>query len=229
MAVTDVYDAIHANIAHLPAGLAAGYATGTGVVPWTAADWELHPGAVRIDQDPLATDPAADVLDVETGAATPAECPGWAIRALASYHAATRPGQRSPAIYVSRSLVTGVVNALIAGGVKAGVGLWVADWNMNRAEAAADVTTASGPFPVIGIQYANMGSYDASVFSATWLEGVSAAHPQQPAQPPKPAAPPGQWADPAAWTWKEAVVSGTGVDGKLHLFTLEGDAWVKVR
>jgi hypothetical protein len=40
-----------------------------------------HPGAVRIDQDPAASDPTADVLDIEAGAATPASAPGWVRRA----------------------------------------------------------------------------------------------------------------------------------------------------
>ncbi len=116
-ATVPVYDAVRVNIAQLPPGYAAGYSTGTGIVPWTAADWAAHPGAVRIDQDPAASDPTADILDVEAGAATFADCPGWYKRALADYRSAARPGQRAPAIYASLSNLPAVANALISGGV----------------------------------------------------------------------------------------------------------------
>ena len=75
---------------------------------------------MRIDQDPAASDPTADVLDIEAGAATPASAPGWATRALASRASQARPGQRAPAVYMSQSRVTEVVNALIAGGISSG-------------------------------------------------------------------------------------------------------------
>ena len=226
MATIQVFDATHDNISHLPAGQAAGYSTGSGThIRWTAADWAAHPGAVRIDQDPAASDPTADVLDVETGAASPGDCPGWVRRALADYARAARPGQRRPAIYMSRSKVTPVVNALIAGGVKSGAGLWIADWDGNRTRAADEVEAASGPFPVIAVQYANAGSYDVSVFSTAWLKEVSVADTPPPARPP---APPGQWKNPAEWTWKQVTLAGVGLDGKLHVFELVSGQWVRV-
>ena len=179
-----VCDAIHANAGHLPKGQAAGYSTGRGPVPWTPADWAAHPGAVRIDQDPGATDTTADVLDVESGAATIADCAPWAEAAAASYATGKRPGQRHPAIYMSLSSVTPVVNALIAGGIHEGVSLWIANWNLTEAEARALVQTAGGPWPVIGVQYRNAGLYDVSVFSGPWLDAVSG---------PVPPAVPGKW------------------------------------
>jgi hypothetical protein len=225
MATVQVFDCTHDNVAHLPAGMAAGYTTGTGThIQWTAADWAKHPGAVRIDQDPAASDPTADVLDVEAGAASPGDCAGWVKRARADYTAGRRPGQRKPAIYMSRSNVTPVANALIKGGVTSGVGLWIADWNGNQAAATAEVQAASGPFPVIGRQYANRGTYDESVFATAWLKEVSAA-PHPPAKPP---VPPGQWADGKFWTWAQAFTGGTGLDGKFHLWQLDGEHWVKV-
>jgi hypothetical protein len=218
-----VFDAIHDNISHLPKGQAAGYSTGSGTgIRWTAADFAAHPGAVRIDQDAIASDPTADVLDVEEGAATLADCAPWVKRARACYAAASRPGQRRPAIYMSRSQVTPVVNALITGGIKSGVGLWVADWMHSKAEASGEVETTAGPFPVIGVQYDNAGPSDISMFSAQWLKEVSVA------SDPKPPVPPGDWADPAHWSWKEPFVGGIGQDGKFHLFTLVAGQWVKV-
>lgn len=167
------HDAIHANVPHLPAGQVCGYVTGTPDIVWTAADWAAHPGAVRIDQDPAASDPTADVLDVERGAATPADCAAWARRAVADFAAATRPGQRWPAIYTSASNVTPVVNALVAGGV-ANINLWVANWNFTASDADAAVLAASGPFPIVGVQFSSGDFFDTNVFSAAWLNRRSA-------------------------------------------------------
>jgi hypothetical protein len=202
MTIVDCYDATHDNISHLPRGQAAGYSTGTGGVPWTAHDWAAHPGAVRIDQDPAASDPTADILDVENGAATLADCAPWAQRALADFRSAARRGQRSPAIYMSQSNVTPVVNSLIAGGVMSGIGLWIANWDLTRAGAAAEVNAASGPFPIVGIQYNNAGLYDESVFSSAWLQNVS----RQPAQTQFKVPPPGRWKG-------LVTLTGKGLDG----------------
>ena len=221
---TIVHDAIGANVSHLPPGHAAGYTTGSGPVPWTAAQFLAHPGAVRIDQDPAASDATADVLDVENGAATPASAPGWCKRARVSYNSATRPGQRKPAVYVNRSNLTAVANELTAAGLS-GIGIWLAAPGTPQAAAEAEIEHASGPFPVIAVQFAFGGAFDTSVFSTAWLQEVSVNQPKPPAKPP---VPPGQWADADTWTWKDAYVTGTGLDGEMHLFALRGGKWVKV-
>ena len=171
-----VYDATHSNIRHLPPGRAAGYVTGSLGVAWTAADFAAHHGAVHIDQSPILSgaDKTADVLDVESGAATPGIAAPWVKAARAGLHHGTRPGQRHPAVYCSRSNVTPVVNALIAGGITSGVGLWIADWNNDQHQAAAEVAGAGGPFPVIGRQFRDAGFYDVSVFSVPWITGRQA-------------------------------------------------------
>jgi hypothetical protein len=214
------YDATHANIGHLPRGQAAGYITGSPDVQWTDADWEAHPGAVRIDQSPVITaiDVRCDFVDLEAGAVTLAELAQVVTEAQAAYKAGLRPGQRWPGVYCSRSMVTDAANALIKGGVRS-CPLGVADWNNDETGASLEVSQASGPFPVVWRQYANDGTYDVGVFSQTWLTTVSAA---------RTPAPPGQWADPLAWTWVEAVSGGTGLDGKFHLFHLNGGSWEKV-
>jgi len=70
------YDAIRTNISSLPKGaqVYAGYATGSGVVPWTEADFTAHATALgpclRIDQDPAASDAtfgAAVAADAASG------------------------------------------------------------------------------------------------------------------------------------------------------------------
>src|SRR6266567_3189867 len=187
MITVPVYDAIRVNVPHLPPGHVAGYSTGFGTIPWGAAEWAAHPGAVRIDQDPRATDKTADVLDVESGAATVADCAPWAEAAAADVASGARPGQRHPAIYVNLSNLTGVVNSLVAAKITSGVSLWIANWNLTQAEATALVTMASGPYPVIGVQYSDKGgggTYDISVFSKPWLDAVSGPVPPPPPPPP---------------------------------------------
>lgn len=212
--IIDGADAVGSNfaaLAALPAGTQmAGYATGSDGVAWTAAQFAAYPGALRIDQDPSASIPTADILDVENGAATPADCPGWAKNALASFRLGARPGQRSPAIYASKDNLTPVANALIAGGITAGIGLLVADWTNSRDDAVAMLDASGGPFPVVGVQYSSLETYDLDVFLMSWLVDVSTSE-----------APPGQWADASAWTWQSAVITGTGLDGKTHAFTYD--------
>ena len=175
MAISTIlcYDATSTSYSHLPSGQHAGYTTGSGGIAWTAAQWAASPGAVRIDQDYQAVDHTADVLDVENGAATPADCPVWVKACLANYHLGARSGQRSPAIYVNGSNISAVVNSLIAGGVTSGVGIWLADWNLNAVQAAARVVAGSGPFPIIGVQFSDAGLFDISAFSVPWLDTVS--------------------------------------------------------
>lgn len=168
------FDCTHINVPSAPRGAQlAGYTTGTPDIRWTDSDWRRFPGAVRIDQDFAATDPSADVLDVESGAATPGDCPHWATKAVADFITAVRPGQRTPVIYTSADNVTNVVNALVNGGVKGGVGLWVANWNLTESQAIADVKAASGPFPIVGVQYGSGTWGDFDVWGAGWLSHVS--------------------------------------------------------
>jgi hypothetical protein len=173
--ITPVADATHVNLPHVPAHMtAAGYTTGPPDIRWSDADWQAHPGAVRICQDASASDATADVLDVERFAATNGEAAGWFRRASAAYTTAVRPGQRWPAFYTSALNVTPLVNALIAGGVRGGPGLWVADWNLTGPQAIADVQAGSGPFPVVGVQWTDSPVfYDLDVMSAAWLAKVS--------------------------------------------------------
>lgn len=230
--VLDGADVTSTNLAALPSGfdVIAGYVTGSDNIIWSDAQWGEYPDAVRIDQSPVNTalDETADVLDFERGAATLADVAPWALAAQASYAAGRRPGQRRPAIYASASSLTAVCNAL-AGARVTGVGLWVADWNDTQAAAAAAVQAASGPYPVVAVQYQDAGTHDLDVFAAAWVSTRSA--PPQPAPPARPAAavPPGQWEN-AGWQWAEVTVIGKGLDGNMHAFAYSPAAniWAKV-
>ena len=190
MSIVLAYDATHDNISHLPKGQAAGYSTGYGGVPWTVADWNAHPGAIRICQNPTGTDATADIFDVEAEAGTNDNAAGWVTRATSAYNSGVRKGQRKPAIYTSASNVTPLVNALLTHGVKA-VPLWVASWGIGYTAAAQMVNTAYGPYPIIGVQYINNGLYDTNVFESEWLD--SAHYVGAPASSVIHATPPGKW------------------------------------
>lgn len=175
---TVVYDATHDDIASLPPNAHyMGYVTGSGGVPWTDADFAAKPTAIRLDQTPASTpwDATADGDDMERGAVTLPELAPRAKLRMASFKQGIRPGQRTPFVYMSQIDVTPVVNALIAGGVNSGVGLFIANWNLTDAQAVAEVMAAAGPFPIIGVQFHNAGNYDVSIVSTAWLNNVSGA------------------------------------------------------
>lgn len=175
----DLFDATDANIGSLPkTGFRAGYVTGSGSVPWSAANQAANPGFVRIAQSPVESFDELghpDVLDWESGAATDANVVPWAKAEIVSFHSGARPGQRMPTVYMSRNSVTHVVNILIAGGITSGVNLAIADYNNDPNQATQEVANGSGPFPVVWRQYANRGNYDAGIVSVPWLNHVSVA------------------------------------------------------
>ncbi|HXJ26376.1 MAG TPA: hypothetical protein VNH17_11775, partial [Streptosporangiaceae bacterium] len=178
--ITLAYDVTGTYYSRVPPGQRCGYDTGSGGIAWTPDMWAANPGAVHIDQSPVNTalDEMSDVLDYERGAATLADIAPWAKAAQANFAGNARPGQRRPAVYMSASTVTDVVNALTAGGISSGVSLWIANWNLTEAESVAAVLAGSGPFPVIGIQFTDTGgggTYDLDIFSLTWLTTQSGA------------------------------------------------------
>lgn len=177
----------------LPPGLAVGYTTGQGIA-WTPAQWAAHPNAVRICQD-SGSDVTADILDVESGAATLADAAAWVPKAQAAYKAVRRPGQRWPGLYISISGLTPLLNELES--LDAGytyVPMFLAHWDNAEAADAAAILARSGPYPVIGFQYENVGTYDQDVFSSDWLSQVSHAAPVTPPKRyPVTKLPPGEW------------------------------------
>jgi hypothetical protein len=141
MTATEVMiDAIRVNAHNIPRSTpkVAGYVTGTGVVPWTATQWAYfpHAGKVRIDQSPaLAVFSAghADVADVESQAGTI----GSFIKAVRARIAA---GVRWSTIYGTEATLAAAAAELAAAGAHGWyyghVDCWLANWDLNEAEAA---------------------------------------------------------------------------------------------
>lgn len=168
MSVVIVQDATHNNISHIPAGvLAALYSTGSPDIRATQSDWNAHPNAVRICQD-HGSDDTADILDMESGAATPHDVINWLPRARASFNAGKRKGQRWPGVYLSLSRLTEQANALVSAH-DSNVPLWIAEWGLDQASAMHNIQLANGPFPTVAFQIKNLGTTDFSLFSADWL------------------------------------------------------------
>lgn len=176
------YDCMGSNVGQLPlhAAVVGGYSTGTGPVPWSEAQWAAYPDALRYDQDPSATDPSADVLDVERGAATFGDIGTWERRAWADFEGAVRPGQRQPAVYCSyanRSVATAQM-------ADPATGLVLAWWGIPATTAAALVGSTVDGHPVVGVQYASLPAYDVDVYSQAWLDCRSGQTPPTPPDPP---------------------------------------------
>jgi hypothetical protein len=193
--LTTVYDCPGANLGKFPVPpgvLMAGYSTGSGDVPWSDAQFAQNPGALRIDQSPVDTpaDETADMIDVELLAGTVADVPAWVHGAWVSYQTGRRPGQRKPTVYVEQSELTPVANTLSAAGITNGVNLFLTE-PMGLQAAIELLTTAGGPFPIVGVQYEFGELFDISVVSAAWLNDVSKT-------PVKPAPEPGTQ---AGWRW----------------------------
>lgn len=180
-------DTIGANALRLPpATTVAGYVTGTGVVPWSDSTWAHFTGVkVRINQANGSNPLLGDVLDVENGC--------WSNSDAARAAKTRQDAKVQVSLYTSRSNVSALVNACEAAGVTGGH-LWVADWSMSEVKAQQEVEAASGPWPVVAVQYASPSSnpntnvpgtgktlgemnVDLSVKNAAWLAPAPVAPP----------------------------------------------------
>lgn len=152
-------DAIHLNVPHIPVTSAkvAGYVTGTPDIQWTAADWARfpHSGHVRIEQGFGPFDPLhCDVLDVEARAVTPALAAQGVKDRIAAGIAGTT-------IYASRNTLPAVeaaLNALLGGTWHGHADCWLADWNLNEAEADALIGTTMHGMTCRAVQWASPSS-----------------------------------------------------------------------
>jgi hypothetical protein len=145
-------DAIHADAGNVPVSIpkVAGYVTGTSDIEWTATDWARFPdsGHVRIDQSPALAawaSGAADVADIEKGTAT---------QATAVQVALTRKARGWWSfIYVAQGNFTAMQAAVDAAGLSGSVQYWIANWDLDEAQAAAQLQG-----DVIAVQYASPSS-----------------------------------------------------------------------
>jgi hypothetical protein len=178
----------------------AGYADGR--YAWSQAEWDLFPHADHVKIAVRADFDGGDVLDVETGDATPAQAPGW----IARRHAA---GLYRPTVYCSLSVVPAVRQAtghLILG---RDYDIWVAKYDRSPAEPAVPGLPAAR---FAAKQYESDSAWDISaVYDAAWPH----RSPVHPAPVPAPSAPSGtataanvSWhpvpgADYYRWQWRD--------------------------
>lgn len=215
------YDCMGCKVGALPAGQAAGYSTGSDGVPWTQEQANTRDKPfplIWIDQSPTveAIELTADVYDVENGAVTVAQLPEIIKQARQNYADVKRPGQRWPAVYSNQSTLTSIANELTSAGLT-DVPIWLAVPGRSYADALSQIVHASGPFPIIGQQYAWAENYDYDLWSMEWLTSVS--HHAAPAPTPVPVSsqvitklPGGYWRFPV-------TLIGEGIDGHMWSVT----------
>ena len=183
MSYVSMIDAIHAYVTNVPAGTpkVAGYVTGTPDIVWTSADWARFPGSghVRIDQSPALAhwaSGAADVADMENGAASQGSVIAEALERKAK-------GWLS-FVYVAEGNFASLQAAVNAAGLEGHVQFWLANWNLNEAEAAAQLTgdvvaiqyasPSSNPDTVVpgGTQTLSQANLDLSVTVPSWFQHI---------------------------------------------------------
>lgn len=152
--------------------LVAGYANGT--YAWSSADWHRFPHQAHVTIDVRGTDPSADVLDVETGDATPADAVTWIKNKKLLKPA--YPG----VLYVNRSNITAVFNAMHAAGyqVVKDFRLWIATLDGSR--SVPDMTG------VTAIQYEGSNMTHTNVDLSLVFDGAWKAAPVVTPPPPPP-------------------------------------------
>ena len=156
-----MYDSVTAGDIPLSAQIVAGYIDGP--YTWSAADWHRFAGktCVRITVTAAAND--GDVLDVETGDATPQQAPGWVLM--------RRAAGADPSVYMNGSTWPSVRSAFASQGVRE-PHYWVAFYDGGHDPAI--------PPGAVAHQYADPatsgGHYDLSSVADYW-PGVDPAPP----------------------------------------------------
>jgi hypothetical protein len=138
----------------------AGY--GDGTYQWPSEGWARFPASVVPLSIVVHASNAGDILDVESGAASPQDCPGWADNF-------DRPRRRRPTIYCNRQTI-------------AEVRMWMGarpfDWWAATLDGIADLPGA------VAVQYAGEaqtgGHYDESVIlDPDWIGGDMSLAPDE--------------------------------------------------
>jgi hypothetical protein len=164
-------DSIEAPLIPTDTPVVAGY--GDGKYIWSpswkdGSNWfDLFPSSVKLVIVVSAAD-AGDILDVETGDATPDQVPNWCARF-------NRPGRRAPTIYCDRNTWPQIIDALASAGVNP-AGPHV-DWWIGTLDGTQTVTVPPGGKPPVAVQYIDTGAYDESIIhDPTWV-GLPVADP----------------------------------------------------
>ena len=125
-----MYDAIPEKVGNIPqdAPLVAGYID--GFYAWSSAAWARFPEAVKVQIAVSAGTNAGQVLDVETGDATPAQAPAWC-------HMRRAAGQ-IPTVYCSLDSWPTVRAAFTQSGIPEPC-WWIADYNGSEAIMAGAI------------------------------------------------------------------------------------------
>lgn len=116
-----MYDAVTASNIPRNAAMVAGYVDQIRLAPWSQADWNLFPSAVKVQIVKKASSNWGHVLDVEPGDATPAEAPGWVKMRRNS-------GFSTPTIYCNLSTWPSVYNEFKNQGVAQPL-YWIAKYD----------------------------------------------------------------------------------------------------
>lgn len=114
---TTMYDSITATDIPADVPAVAGYAN--GLYKWSKADWDRFSTSIKVSIAVNAQFNGGEVLDCETGDATPDECPGWIRMRQAA-------GLAKPTIYCNESTMPAVQRAC------AGLDywLWIANYGV---------------------------------------------------------------------------------------------------
>jgi hypothetical protein len=154
-------DTVHTYVPNIPAGDASiqqvnGYVTqegDTAGIEWSQADWDRFPDYIKhtIAQLNSGNPLTADILDVETGAASDAEAVRWALGKLAA--------QEIAVIYVDAANADDLTQSLAEEGVSVwNTYLWLADWSLSLAEAEAKLGTYINGYEIVMVQWASPSS-----------------------------------------------------------------------
>lgn len=197
-------DTIHDTAHNIPVSneriaKVAGYCTGSSDVRWVETDWLRFPHYthIRIDQSP-AFNPFPsnyDVRDVEPNACPPRIAAQEAAIRFEKYRLRT-------VCYVDiteePNLAADLISALARQAIPEGnVLFWLANWNLDEAEAIAQVGTRMEGFEIIGVQWASPQSnpetlipggnatlresnLDLSVVDRVWAPSMAAIVPPRP-------------------------------------------------
>ena len=143
-----MYDAVTPDNIPLSATLVAGYTDGHYANITEMQARFPHAAVVRITV--FASDDEGDVLDVETGDATPDQAPAWVVKRR-------RAGHTAPAVYCNQDTWPTVIAAFRRAGVADPL-WWIAEW-----DGVAELSTG-----MFAKQYASTSRYDLSIVAGPW-------------------------------------------------------------